>query len=69
MSYVLATPPLPSLTSSTTLLPMKPQGTVKFSQDASANLGSLRPIVTQRTARYDVAKKCVGLIVNPFIKH
>ena len=42
---------------------------MKFSQDASPTLGSLHPIVAQRTARYDVAKKYVGSIGNPFMKH
>jgi len=46
---------------------MKQQGTVNFSQHASPNLGSLRPIVAQRTSRYDVVNKCVVLIVDPFI--
>ena len=64
---VFTTPP-PSLTSTTPFLPME-QGTVKFSQDAAPNLGSLRPIVAQRTARYDVTNKCVGPIVIPSIKH
>ena len=64
---VFTTPP-PSLTSATPFLPME-QGTVKFSQDAAPNLGSLRPIVAQRTARYDVTNKCVGPIVIPSIKH
>ena len=49
------------------LLPMKQQGTVEFSQHASPNLGSLRPIVAQRTSRYDVVNKCVVLIVDLFI--
>jgi hypothetical protein len=47
---------------------MEQQGMAKFSQGASANLGSLRPIVAQQTARYDVAKKCVCSFVNPFLK-
>jgi len=68
--HVLATLPLPFLVSAT-LPPMEKQGTVnfKFSQDTSPNLGSLRPIVAQRTARYDVVNRCGGSIVNQFIKH
>jgi hypothetical protein len=46
---------------------MEQQGMVKFPEKACPNLGSLRPIVAQRAARYDVAKKCVGSIFNPFI--
>ena len=41
---------------------------MNFSQDASPNVGTLRPIVAQRTARYDIAVKCVGPIFNSFIK-
>lgn len=36
---------------------MEQEGIAKLSQGASANLGSLRPIVAQETARYHVAKK------------
>ena len=36
---------------------MEQQVTVKFAQDVSPNLGFLRPVVAQRAARYDVAKK------------
>ena len=36
---------------------------------ASSHLGSLRPIIAQRTTRYDVVNKCVASIVNPFMKH
>jgi hypothetical protein len=68
INHVLAIPSLRFSRICHNLLPMKQQGTVKFSQDASQNLGSLRPIVAQREARYDVENKCVGSIVNPFIK-
>ena len=43
---------------------MERQDTVKFSQGASPNLGSLRLIVAQRTARYEVANKYVASIFN-----
>jgi len=69
MDRVLATPPPHCLTSATYFLPMKQQGTANFSQDSPLNLGSLRPIVAQRTARYDIMNKWVGSIVNPCIKH
>jgi len=72
MNHILATAlPLPCLTFAIPFLPMEQQGTanLKFSQDSSPNLGSLRPIIAQRTARYDVVNKCVGSMVNPFIKH
>ena len=41
------------------------EGSLKFSKGAAANLGSLRPIVAQQTARYDVAKKCVRSFDHP----
>jgi hypothetical protein len=66
-NHVLATPLsylLPHL-----FYPMEQQGTVKFFRSASPDLGSLRPIIAQRTARYDVVNKCVASIVNPFMKH
>jgi hypothetical protein len=69
INHVLATPPLPSLTSATHFVRMEQQGTIKSSQSAPPNLGSLRPIVAQQTARYDIVNKYVGSIVNPFKKH
>jgi len=64
MNHVLATFPHICPT-------MEQQGTVKFARDAPLNLGSLRPTVAERTARYDVANtgKCVGSTVKPFMKH
>jgi len=57
MNYTLKTPLLPFLTSATHTLPMERQGTAKFAQDSSPDLGSLRPIVAQQMGRYDVLKR------------
>jgi len=56
VNHVLTTPALLFLAFSISFLPMKRRG-VKFPQGAPPNIGSLRPIVAQQTARYDVASK------------
>ena len=65
--HSLLTPPF--LSSASPYLPMEQQGTLKFSKVAAANLGSLRPIVAQQTARYDVAKKCVCSFDHPSLEY